>query len=81
MSENPFVGPRASGSVTGKDGEAGDIDTAGRSPVAEQAARSQIGFSDRLLEAVFEATMSGDRSLGWKLGCGGQIGRFLLADA
>jgi hypothetical protein len=36
---------------TAKQGISGDIvDAAGRSPVARQAARSQIGFSDRRLE-------------------------------
>jgi hypothetical protein len=29
------------------------VDAAGHSPVVKQAARSQIGFSDRLLEPVF----------------------------
>ena len=58
VSENPVVGPRASGFLTGKDGEAGPlgIDAAGRSSVGKQAARSQIGFSDRLLVAFLEGT-------------------------
>ncbi len=54
MSENPVVGPRASGFATGKDKKQAIlvyiVDAAGRSPVTKQAARSQIGFSDRLLE-------------------------------
>jgi len=52
LSENSVVGPRASGFMSGKDGEAGDtgsiVDAAGRSPGMKQAARSQIEFSDRL---------------------------------
>jgi hypothetical protein len=50
LPENAVVGRRASGSSPGKDGEAGDmgfiVDAAGRSPGEEQAARSQIEFSD-----------------------------------
>jgi arabinan endo-1,5-alpha-L-arabinosidase len=50
LSENSVVGPRASVSSSGKDGEAGDIeyivDGAGRRPDGKQAARSQIEFSD-----------------------------------
>jgi len=48
--EYTVVGPRASGFLAGKDGEAGDIerivDTAGRRPAEKQAARSQIECSN-----------------------------------
>jgi hypothetical protein len=50
LSENSFLGPRASGFSPGKDGEAGDVgfivDTRVQSG-GEQAARSQIEFADR----------------------------------
>ncbi|MCP4450126.1 MAG: hypothetical protein GY809_01585 [Planctomycetes bacterium] len=37
MSENPIVGPRASGFVTGKDGQAGDIGVSSIQPDAVQS--------------------------------------------
>jgi hypothetical protein len=49
--ENFVVGLRASGFLSGKDGEAGDIgcivDVAGRSPDEKQVARSQNEFLDK----------------------------------
>ena len=48
--EYTVVGPRASGFLAGKDGEAGDIerivDAAGRRPDWKRAARSQIECSN-----------------------------------
>jgi hypothetical protein len=50
LSEDSVVGPRVSGFLSGKDGEAGVfeqyVDAAGRSPYRKQAARSQIESSD-----------------------------------
>ncbi len=39
------------------------VDPAGRSPVAEQAARSQIAFSHRLLEGTLEYISLGQSQL------------------
>ncbi len=70
--ENPVVGPRASGFATGKDKKQAIsvyiVDAAGRRPVTKQAARSQIGFFDRLPESQYSGGAA-SRQVGKELSC------------
>ena len=49
VSENPVVGPRASISSTGKDGEAGDIDAYRRCSRTQSSRRTSRSKPDRIL--------------------------------
>jgi hypothetical protein len=61
VSENPVVGPRASGFVTGKDGEAGDID-AYRRYSRTQSSRTAPALIQQWLRSSFRQFKKTSRS-------------------